>query len=196
MTTPCSIYSLNPYPSLSPSSQHPPRPPPSISQSYHTDPPSPPPSFIHWVAHSPIHHSPIHATVRAFNPLFKSANPAANPAGFLADINPDSELVYPDALLETGFEEIRRGAPWPAEAGERNGGAGERNGGKGEDGGEGEGGNGEVGQGKDGGGSEARPETIRFQGMRVAYFCMDRESSEGEVILNRIVGLKEDTGKD
>ncbi len=49
---------------------------------------------------------------------------------------------------------------------------------------------------KDGGEKEARPETIRFQGMRVAYFCVDRESTEGDVILNRIVGLKEDTGKD
>jgi len=59
--------------------------------------------------------------------------------------------------------------------------------------GEGKGANGEDGQVKDG---EARPETIRFQGMRVAYFCLDRESTEGDVILNRIVGLKEDTGKD
>jgi len=136
----------------------------------------------HWVAHSPTHNSPIHATVRAFNPLFRSANPAAHPAGFLADINPNSEQIYPDALLEVGFEEIRRRAPWPAEAGERPSEVGERSGGKDEDG--------------DGGGKEARPETIRFQGMRVAYFCVDRESTEGDVILNRIVGLKEDTGKD
>lgn len=63
-------------------------------------------------------------------------------------------------------------------------------------GGEGKGGEGEDGKGKEGGGKEARPETIRFQGMRVAYFCVDRESTEENLVLNRIVGLKEDTGKD
>ncbi len=64
---------------------------------------------------------------------------------------------------------------------------------KGEDGGDGEGAKGED---EDAGGKEARPETIRFQGMRVAYFCLDRASTDGSLILNRIVGLKEDTGKD
>jgi glutaminyl-tRNA synthetase len=54
-------------------------------------------------------------------------------------------------------------------------------------------------------------ENIRFQGMRLAYFAVDRESSlacidetagtkpgkrEGDrIILNRIVSLKEDAGK-
>lgn len=52
-------------------------------------------------------------------------------------------------------------------------------------------------------------ENIRFQGMRLAYFTLDRESklgclekedvkgrSEGDkIILNRIVSLKEDAGK-
>ena len=41
--------------------------------------------------------------------------------GFLADINPNSEQLYPDATIETGFEEIRRRASWPAEAGENSG---------------------------------------------------------------------------
>lgn len=79
-------------------------------------------------------------------------------------------------MIETGFEEIRRRAPWPAEAGEKDDSEVEGNAGK--------------------EGNEARPETVRFQAMRVGYFCVDRESKEGQLILNRIVGLKEDTGKD
>ena len=114
--------------------------------------------------------------MRAFNPLFKSSNPAVHPDGFLADINPDSEQVYPDAMIEIGFEEISRRAPWPAEAGEKLD--------KVEP----------TDQSVEA--TQPRPETIRFQGMRVAYFCVDRESTNDEIILNRIVSLKEDTGKD
>ena len=77
-------------------------------------------------------------------------------------------------MIETGFEEIRRRAPWPAEAGEKN-----------------------TGIAATGDGSTAtRPETVRFQGMRVAYFCVDRETTADELVLNRIVSLKEDTGKE
>ena len=71
------------------------------------------------MASSPAHNSPIKTTVRAFNALFKSNNPAAHPDGFLADINADSEQIFSDAMVETGFEEISRRAPWPAEAGEK-----------------------------------------------------------------------------
>lgn len=79
-------------------------------------------------------------------------------------------------MIETGFEEISRRAPWPAEAGEKL------------DKAESAEQNVEV--------TQPRAETIRFQGMRVAYFCVDRESTNDEIILNRIVGLKEDTRKD
>ena len=74
-------------------------------------------------------------------------------------------------MIETGFEEIRRRAPWPAEAGEK---------------------------GSESDGVAAGPETVRFQGMRMGYFCVDRDSEAGVdgVVLNRIVSLKEDTGKD
>ena len=41
--------------------------------------PKKPKSFIHWVASSPTHRSPIKAEVRLINPLFKSDNPAAHP---------------------------------------------------------------------------------------------------------------------
>ena len=74
-------------------------------------------------------------------------------------------------MIETGFEEIRRRAPWPAEAGEKE---------------------------SDSEGVATGPETVRFQGMRMGYFCADKDSSAGmeKIVLNRIVSLKEDTGKD
>ena len=81
-------------------------------------------------------------------------------------------------MMESGFEEIRQRAPWPAEAGER-----------------------QLAN-ADGTDSTKKahqatpgPESVRFQGMRVAYFCVDRESTKDDLILNRIVSLKEDVGK-
>jgi glutaminyl-tRNA synthetase len=114
--------------------------------------------------------SPIKATVRVFNPLFTSDSPDTHPGGFLSIVNPRSEETFPNAMIETGFEEIRRRAPWPRLEGERK---------------------------EEGALEEARPETVRFQGMRVAYFCVDRDRDEerGKVVLNRIVSLKEDPKK-
>ena len=57
--------------------------------------------------------------VRIHDQLFKSDDPAAAEGGFLNDINPNSETIYTDALIEPGFEEVRRRAPWPEAAGER-----------------------------------------------------------------------------
>jgi len=133
-----------------------------------------PKGWIHWVASSPAHKSPVKAEVRIINPLFKSDNPAAHPDGFLNDINPNSEELFPNAVVETGFHEICSRAPWPAEAGEKV--KGEAEGGM--------------------GGGLKRWETMRFQGMRMGYFCVDIESTAENVVLNRIVSLKEDTGKD
>lgn len=81
-----------------------------------------PKSWIQWVADCPTAHSPVRAEVRVFKPLFKSENPDAAKGGFLTDVNPDSEEIYPNAVIETGFEEVRRRAPWPAEEGEKDGG--------------------------------------------------------------------------
>ena len=124
-------------------------------------------SYIHWVAKSPAHHSPIKAEVRVFNPLFKSNNPQAHPDGYLADINLNSIEKFPNAMIETGFEEIKRRAPWPEKEGEKD----------------------------DQTAGRFRAETVRFQGMRVAYFCLDSEGTGEKVILNRIVSLKEDAEK-
>jgi glutaminyl-tRNA synthetase len=120
-----------------------------------------PKTYIQWVGSSYIN-----AEIRISNPLFNSENPDSAPGGFLHDLNPNSEEIYPNAMVETGLEEIRRRAPWPREEGEK----GVEN-------------------------ADAGYETVRFQGLRVAYFTMDRESEGGRVVLNRILSLKEDAGK-
>lgn len=124
-----------------------------------------PKTFIHWVAESPAHNSPIRAEIRAFSPLFKSEDPSAHPDGFLADIDPESEQIYHGAMIETGFEDISKSAPWPKDAAEDD--------------------------------VKNNKHSIRFQGMRSAYFAVDRESSDdlSKVILNRIVTLKDTQGK-
>jgi glutaminyl-tRNA synthetase len=121
-------------------------------------------AYIHWVALSPKHESPVKLKeVRLVNSLFKSENPESNPDGYLADISPHSEECYENAIIEVGFHEIRKNSPWR----------------------ENEGGVAEV---------KGRPETVRFQAMRTGYFCMDCDSKEEEFVLNRIVGLKQDAG--
>lgn len=118
-----------------------------------------PKTFIQWVAEGSRK-----VEVRLHNSLFKSEKPDDAEGGFLNDINPESEVVYPDALIESGFDEVKRRAPWPEAAGES-----------------------ELGKGG--------PESVRFQGMRVAYFAMDSDSTDDKVVLNKIVSLKEDAGK-
>ena len=124
-----------------------------------------PKAYIHWVAKAPEHGSPINCEVRVFQPLFKSENPDAVEASFMADLREDSLNLYPNAVAEVGLKEIREKAPWPEEAGEKKGGCGF--------------------------------ESVRFQAMRTGYFCLDKDTdgTPGKVVLNRIVGLKEDTGK-
>lgn len=121
-----------------------------------------PKTYIQWVP--PESAGSRKVEVRVYGPLFKSDDPNAAPGGFLEDINPDNETVYRDALIESGFDEVKKRAPWPEAAGES-----------------------ELGQGG--------PESVRFQGMRIAYFAMDSDSTDNHVVLNRIVPLKEDAGK-
>lgn len=65
-------------------------------------------AYIHWVPDASRK-----VEVRVHNGLFKSEDPASVEGGFLNDINPNSETIYPDALIEPGFDEIRKSAPWP-----------------------------------------------------------------------------------
>lgn len=94
-----------------------------------------PKTYIQWVASDSRP-----AEVRIHNSLFKSEKPDEAEGGYLNDLNPESESIYPDALIESaGFDEVKRRAPWPEAAGES-----------------------ELGKGG--------PESVRFQAMRIAYF--------------------------
>ncbi|KAE8551982.1 hypothetical protein TMatcc_001985 [Talaromyces marneffei ATCC 18224] len=126
-----------------------------------------PKTYIHWISDCPSLNSPIKVTVRTYNPLFTCNNPDTHPDGFLSVINPHSEEIFPDAMIDIGLHEIIRRAPWPKTKSE-------------------------VTSTED---SEVLPEFIRFQGMRVAYFCLDRDSSADSVVLNRLVSLEEDAKK-
>ncbi len=132
--------------------------------------------WIHWVAFSLHYQSLIKAMVRVINSLFSFPNPSAQPNGFLTDINPQWEIIFPNAIIETGFENIRRRAPWPAEAGEKSLGGGSDNPSAHDNG-------------------TNCPETVRSQGMRMGYFCVDKNTKEGTLVLNGIVALKEDSSK-
>jgi glutaminyl-tRNA synthetase len=72
-----------------------------------------PKTYIHWVAKGSRN-----VEVRIHNSLFKSEKPENAEGGFLNDINPNSEEIWPHAMIESGFDEVRKRAPWPEAAGE------------------------------------------------------------------------------
>ncbi|KAF3066491.1 Glutamine-tRNA ligase [Daldinia childiae] len=117
-----------------------------------------PKTYIQWVPEGSLA-----AEVRIHKNLFKSEQPSSAPGGFMDDIVPDSETIWPNAMIEAGFHEVRRRVPWPEAEGEKTGDSG--------------------------------PESVRFQAMRVAYVALDSDSTDGTIVLNRIVTLKEDAGK-
>lgn len=145
--------------------------------------------------------------VRYFLPLFKTEPP---PADFESDINPDSLVVYRNAVIEPAFYNVAKKAINDAkkDSEERTKKA------KAEMAANEVTKSGKVEHLEDeptvDAASLVGPENVRFQGMRLAYFTLDRESSvkaleegsavegkaEGDkIILNRIVSLKEDMGK-
>jgi len=157
-----------------------------------------PKAYIQWVAqHSPSGSPLTIHEARLFRPLFTCANPAGSD-DFIADLNPESLQVAKGAMTEIGFWDVAtQGLQAAREEAERR---------------------------KPG--TTAKPadttcpsssnvdstgyECVRFQGLRVAYFCVDKDSriqavEEGRVqlgytkgdfiVLNTIVSLKEDTGK-
>lgn len=75
-----------------------------------------PKTWIQWVPEGSL---PVE--VRIHKSLFKSDQPLSTPGGFMEDINPDSEIIWPNAMVEAGFHEVRRRAPWPEEEGEKRG---------------------------------------------------------------------------
>lgn len=80
---------------------------------------SKPKTYIQWVADGSRK-----VETRIHSALFKSDDPMSAEGGYLNDINPKSEVIYSDALIESGFDEVRRRAPWPATAGETSGATG------------------------------------------------------------------------
>ncbi|CCM05577.1 uncharacterized protein FIBRA_07804 [Fibroporia radiculosa] len=170
--------------------------------------PKKPKAFIQWVAEHAPSGSPVRVDeARVFYQLFKSDNPAAVEPDWRADINPNSLEIVKGAMVEVGFwdlakrayEDARRESKArtdkaveasaqttaPAVAGDDTPKA-----------------TSEQLVGK---------ECIRFQGLRVAYFAVDKDSrlacleeasgaapgrrADDYVVLNRIVSLKEDSGK-
>lgn len=167
-----------------------------------------PKAFVQWVAAHAPSGSPVRVDeVRVFHQLFKSENPAAVEPDFTADINPDSLEVVRGAMVEVGFWALAKRAWTDAkkESAARTEQALKAT---------------EQAAGHDAPDDDTPKATsaqlvgkecIRFQGLRVAYFAVDKDSKlacleeaegvtparkEGDVVvLNRIVSLKEDSGK-
>ena len=72
-----------------------------------------PKTFIQWVPSGSRE-----VEVRIHNSLFKSEKPDDAEGGYLNDLNPESEVIYPQAMIESGFDEVKARAPWPEAAGE------------------------------------------------------------------------------
>lgn len=148
--------------------------------------------------------------VRYFHPLFKSDPP---PSDFESDVDPNSLEVFKGAVIEQAFYELAKKAVSDAreesevrlKKAEADSTAPSPH---------------AVVKGSEADGEDepvataeqlVGMENVKFQGMRLAYFALDRESTVGcldegkgekpggrdgdRVILNRIVSLKEDAGK-
>jgi glutaminyl-tRNA synthetase len=180
-----------------------------VCRAENSGPPKKPKAFIQWVADHRASGSPIRVDeLRIFHRLFKSDAPAAQP-DFLKDIAPDTLEVVKGALVEIGFLSLAKNAYVKAlkvgkarteEALKEDTSA-----------------NTDV---KEELSHDDAPkataeqlvgnEVVRFQGLRVAYFALDKDAKLScldesidapglkpgdKVIFNRIVSLKEDAGK-
>lgn len=123
-----------------------------------------PKTYIQWIPKDTAVHI---KEVRIYNQLFKSENPSAHPEGYLKDINPDSEEVLRNAVVEENLNDIVAKSPMNIEI------------------------PGSAFNIKENKGNN----TVRFQALREGYFCLDKDSKEDGLILNRIVSLKEDAAK-
>ncbi|KIM91082.1 hypothetical protein PILCRDRAFT_84132 [Piloderma croceum F 1598] len=174
-----------------------------ICQLENTGPLKKPKAYIQWVAEHAPSGSPVRVDeTRIFHQLFKSDNPLSATPDFRADINPNSLEVIRGAMVEIGFwalakrllAEARRESEIRTEGALRN-------------------------NPNDPHDDTPRATTeqlvgkecMRFQGLRVAYFALDTDArvacldeaenvaptrAQGDyLVLNRIVSLKEDSGK-
>ncbi|UZJ54985.1 hypothetical protein CBS101457_004305 [Exobasidium rhododendri] len=145
-------------------------------------------AYIQWVAEHQASQSPVAIDeVRMFRPLFTSLNPAGED-NYLDHIDTHSLEVNKNAIVEIGIWKVAETSLREAkrESEER------ANSGK------------EVSS-NDSAGAPARSskslfgnEVVRFQAMRIAYFCLDNRDVDldaGKLVFNRIVSLKEDSAK-
>jgi glutaminyl-tRNA synthetase len=75
-----------------------------------------PKSYIQWVPDLNSGSKKVEA--RIYERLFNSDDPGGLGDKWMNDINHNAEIIYPEALIESGFDEVKRRAPWPEAAGE------------------------------------------------------------------------------
>ncbi|KAH0587775.1 hypothetical protein H2248_006533 [Termitomyces sp. 'cryptogamus'] len=161
-----------------------------------------PKTYIQWVAEHAASGSPVRVDeTRIFHRLFKSDRPS----GDISDLEPNSLEIVKGALVETGFWALAKRSLIEArrEATLRTEKAAQENKTT------------ETATGDDTPHATTEQligkECVRFQGLRVGYFALDKDSrlacldgpdaleasrKQGDyVVLNRIVTLKEDSGK-
>ncbi|KAG6831381.1 hypothetical protein H0H92_010983 [Tricholoma furcatifolium] len=161
-----------------------------------------PKAFIQWVAEHKPSGSPVRVDeTRIFHRLFKSDRPS----GDVSDLQPNSLEVVKGALIEVGFWALAKRSFIEArrEAAARTEKAAKENETT------------EVAPGDDTPHATSEQlvgkECVRFQGLRVGYFALDKDArlacldepdaakpsrNQGDyLVLNRIVSLKEDSGK-
>ena len=173
-----------------------------------------PKAFIQWVAKHDASGSPVRVDeTRIFHPLFQSDTPAALP-DYKADLSPNSLEIVHGALIEVGFwsvankaitdaraEGARRTQKAPLLVNELSAATAAAAAHPGDA---------DADTPKPTSGQLVGNEVVRFQGLRVAYFTLDKDARlagleedrmtpgkrEGDrLVLNRIVSLKEDSGK-
>ncbi|KAL6942448.1 Glutaminyl-tRNA synthetase [Hanseniaspora vineae] len=121
-----------------------------------------PKTYIQWV---PVATGiKVHET-RIYNQLFKSENPLSV-ENYLDDLNPESEVVLTNSVIEPNFREVVAKSPWVMEAVKKSEFYVEE-------------------------ADPTRKEVVRFQAMRCGYFCLDSDSTDDKIVLNRIVSLKD-----
>ncbi|KAL2315600.1 putative glutamine--tRNA ligase [Schizosaccharomyces pombe] len=139
-----------------------------IIAEYDTSSSKKPKTFIQWVSRDKESNSPVLiAETRLFNNLFKCDNPAAlKEQELAAQLNPESEVILKNSIIEPGIYDLIKSAPWPKT---------------------------DSSAGVD---KAENPESVRFQAMRVGYFCLDEDTKKpNHLVLNRIVSLREDSAK-
>ncbi|KAF2091273.1 glutaminyl-tRNA synthetase [Saccharata proteae CBS 121410] len=126
-----------------------------------------PKAYIHWVD-AKKHHKVV---ARQYNVLFKAEDPNAldwKEGGYAESLNPESEVVWKEAVVEQELGGLMEAAKGKKGDGE---------------------------EGKEGEKLVMEDGVVRFQAMRTGYFCVDGERDGDRVVLNQIVTLKEDKDK-